>query len=55
MLSVTCLIQVFILALFQENFTLKKGGNDIKNSFAITFAFCIGMICYTFVLCFFFY
>jgi lysylphosphatidylglycerol synthetase-like protein (DUF2156 family) len=55
MLSLATFIQVFLLSVFQEEFTLHKGGDELEVSFAITFAFCIGIFGYLFSLCFFFY
>lgn len=55
MLSLATFIQVFLLSVFQEEFTLYKGGDELEVSFAITFAFCIGIFGYLFSLCFFFY
>lgn len=55
MLSLATFIQVFLLSVFQEEFTLHKGGDELEVSFAITFTFCIGIFGYIFSLCFFFY
>lgn len=51
MLSLLIFLEIFLLSVFQEEFNLHKGAEDIIVCYAITFAFCAGIFGYIFTLC----